>query len=136
MNERKKDSMLHSFCSVGFVVLYLVIGSCNEKNEESIRETDTLSIQSYIDSCSKLYSMAIEEVKQGHSKKEVKYKYASSIISLHSKFRKSFDSITLAYTNKTITQVRYENVMKSLVLDSVGSKSEELSRLGVDIDLK
>ncbi len=38
--------------------------------------------------------------------------------------------------NRKLTQVEYDNIRNSIVLDSVRKKSEELSQLGISIELQ
>jgi len=80
--------------------------------------------------------MAINDLKAGLTKEEVKSKYTGKIIFFHSQFSRSFDSITHEYMSKKLNQVEYDNIMESVNLDSVSNRSKELSRLGVDIELK
>lgn len=117
-------------------ILLFSVAACKNKGDRTVETTKVISMQSYIDSCADLYLKAINDVKQGVDKETVKFNYANRIVFLHSIFSRSFDSITSAYTNKKLTQVEYDHIIQSLVLDSVGRRSEELSKLGVSIELK
>lgn len=127
---------LESLSFLLFLFICCIFPSCNDKKENKENSVKTASMQSYIDSCSTLYLEAINELKNGSDKKGVQAKYADHIRALHFKLGKSFDSITLAYTSHKITQSEYDKIRQSLFFDSVKRRSEELSQLGVTIELK
>jgi hypothetical protein len=115
------------------LMLFLLLSAC--KNGVSSEEHKPIHIQIYVDSCTSLYHEAINEIKQGVDKDSIKKRYSEKIIFVHFLFKKTFDSITSAYTNKKLSQEEYDSFRKSIILDSVQKSSEELSKLGVDIKL-
>lgn len=96
----------------------------------------SLRMQSYIDSCSSLYLEAINEMESSNDARKIQEKYANKIKSLHSIITMSFDSVTTKYMDKEISQKEYDDFMHSLKMDSVEKRSDELSKLGINIELK
>lgn len=120
----------------GFM-LFLFLNACITKESNTNEQKyDTTNIQVYVDSCTKLYQMAIDEIKDGMDKDSVSKRYSDRIVTTHLRFKEAFDSITSDYINKKLTQEGYDSIRKSIVLDSVRQKSNELSRLGINIKLK
>lgn len=116
----------------GILVMLFCSCSGNKVEIESIVET----MQKNADSCANLYQEAINEVKAGRSVDIVKAKYSKPIILLHASLTSIFDSLTLEYTNKKLSQAEYDKIIHSLILDTVDMRSQQLSQLGVDIELK
>ncbi|WP_157977325.1 hypothetical protein [Taibaiella helva] len=115
--------------------IYSCSGSNLKNRHVGNTQIDAGNLQSYVDSSAKLYLEAINEVQVGKNLDSVRLKYATDIHRWHSLLSNSFDSLTVAYMNKVISQEDYDNFRKTLFLDSVEQRSKRLSKLGVQIDL-
>lgn len=116
----------------GILVVLFCSCSGNRVKIESIVET----MQKNADSCADLYQEAIKEVKAGRPVDIVKAKYSRPIILLHASITSIFDSLTSEYINKKLSQAEYDKIINSLILDTVDRRSQQLSQLGVDIELE
>lgn len=109
--------------------------SCSDNNTAK-NNLIVEKMQKNIDSCADLYLKAINEVREGQSRDIVKAKYSNAIVSLHANFTSTFDSLTSEYLNKKLSQTEYDRIVHSIILDSVDKRSQELSRLGIEIEFK
>src|SRR5690606_8363847 len=89
--------------------------ACNNEKQSVQKDNPVSIMQFYIDSSAILYEKAINEVKQGSNHEAIQAKYSESILILHNRFSNVFDSLTAEYTNKAITQRRYDSIMNVLV---------------------
>ena len=93
-------------------------------------------MQNNIDSACRYYDLAISDRQSGIDSATVKQKYSFKIRQFHEILSSSFDSMTVKLTTGKITDSTYQSIMRSLNIDSVKLKDQQLKELGVQISFR